>query len=365
MRFCARTARGALVLALVLAGLAAGQGSAPEPSEHAFVSVIAPRDQFFEHETIRLRLRVGFEKQFQKENLLPLFQQALDVPAKVEWSSAVDGAKAIDVAVESESGTQTFVLNERVERGASIDVLTSSGRCLSFVELERALVDPRAGEIAIPAPRMHFAFATSFEEDLVRGRVPLDRREASVEGQALTLRVEPLPSAGRPVEFSNAIGRFAVSAEAEPRQLDIDTSLRVTMRIEGEGNFETLDAPRLDRLEGFRLRGTTAERTNGRCTFVYDLAPTSTRVREVPALSLSFFDPTPPAGYSTIWTKPISIFVRNPPTRLDAPALPGAGIKAAGSVMVVAFVIALASVATLVFVGVVIYRRVLSRRRTG
>ncbi|MHC4079570.1 MAG: hypothetical protein ACYST0_14150, partial [Planctomycetota bacterium] len=121
----------------------------------------------------------------------------------------------------------------------------------------------------------------------------------------------PLPTAGRPAEFTGAVGRFSVRAEANPLDPTVGGSLKLVLRIEGEGNLEVLDPPRLDELSGFHVFGKIDDRSKNTThrTVTYDLAPLSMAVKAVPPIRFAFFDPTPPAGYRTVQTRRIPLTV--------------------------------------------------------
>jgi hypothetical protein len=148
-----------------------------------------------------------------------------------------------------------------------------------------------------------------------------------VRGNALAVRVLPLPEEGRPLEFTGAVGRFQVLADARPRELALGEGLELALEIAGEGNLASLGPPRLDRLAGFHLRGAIDSKEPGVRRVTYHLAPRSAAVKEVPAIAFAFFDPEPPAGYRTVWTRPIPIEVRPP----DA-ASPASSTQDSGSV---------------------------------
>jgi hypothetical protein len=145
---------------------------------------------------------------------------------------------------------------------------------------------------------------------LINGRVPIDRFESVVEGAARTLRIEPLPEEGRPVEFTGAVGRFSVRAEAQPLNPVVGESVKLVVRIEGEGNLTIFDPPHPGELEGFHVRGSIEDRSWKHRTIIYDLMPLDTSVDAVPPIRFAFFDTASPARYRMIETEPIPLAVR-------------------------------------------------------
>lgn len=292
----------------------------------AFVETEVARGTYFVHEPIRVRVRFGFEERFLRDDVIQLFRRELDVPAQLQapWLDVAPG----DAGYAEDGGDTTgpsFALNGGVARGTRRDVVRD-GRRFTVIELERRRLASVPGELAIPAPLLRFAYATRFRDDSIRGRVALDRVDAFVAGEGVALRIQGLPEEGRPPDYGGAVGRFTVSAEARPREVEVGASLELVLRIEGEGNLGSFHAPRLHELDGFRVLGALEERDEGALVATYDLAPRSDRVSEVPAIRFTYFEPPPPAtaaevreaGYRTVETPAIPIRVRARP--LEAPA---------------------------------------------
>jgi hypothetical protein len=216
-----------------------------------------------------------------------------------------------------------LALDDDVVEATRVGDRVTGGRTFTVLELERRLAAEQPGELLIPAPQLRFAYATRFAEDFVNGRQPVDRHEAVVEGSKLVLRIVPLPAAGRPAEFTGAVGRFTLQAEAAPRAVDVGKPLELTLRIEGEGNLELCAPPSLDGLPGWHVYGKIDDRQARRRTIVYEMAAVDAAVRAVPALRWSYFDPGPPAAYHSVATEPIAIEVR--PGSEPVPVAPRSG----------------------------------------
>ena len=293
-------------------------GPAQEPapgsaaSERAFVEVRAPREAYYVHEPIRITLRFGVEKGFLRDHLIQPFRQELDLPVRVEapWLHGLAGTLALGEPDPGDGVRASFVLEDGLARAARAPDRLEGERAFTVLEIERGFLPERPGELVIPAPRLHFSFATRFREDLAQGRVPEDRSEAEVVGELLRLAIRPLPEEGRPEGFGGAVGRFTVSAEAEPTELAAGESLKLLLSIEGEGNLALLVPPRLEGIDGFHVLGRIEDVGSRRRAVTYDLAPLGPEVEEIPAIPFAFFDPGQPAGYRTARTEPIPIDVK-------------------------------------------------------
>ncbi|MBW2415611.1 MAG: BatD family protein, partial [Deltaproteobacteria bacterium] len=311
--------------ALLLLCLAA----AARAEERAFLETETSRDTYFVNEPFRLKLRIGVDRRFFETHAVQMFSRELDVPVQVQapWLDELDGTVVRDD--DARPGRRlSLALNDNVVEAHRGGDHLRDGRPYTVLEIERIYVATHPGKLEIAAPQLRFAHATEFKEDFVHGRMALDRRHALVKGQPLTLEIRALPEEGRPPEFTGAVGhRFTVHAEAAPRTLEAGTVLKLVLRIEGEGNLEFFDPPRLDGLAGrFHVYGRIDDKGAARRTITYDVAPLRAAVAEVPAIPFPYFDPRDPAGYRTVRTVPIPLTVQEgatgpaePPPRKEAP----------------------------------------------
>jgi hypothetical protein len=295
--------------------------------DYAFLEMATQRDTFFVQELIRVELRIGVDARFFAENAIQLFHRRLDVPVQLEasWLDDLPGAIVIDSDAGDDAGGArlTFALNDKVASARRIEDRLKEGRTFTMLQIDKSFLPLRPGKLEIPEPKLRFAFATRFTEDLVSGRVPEDRRDAVLSGEGLMLRIKPLPEEGRPLEFTGAVGRFSIDAEADPLDLEVGESLKLALRIEGEGNLQYFDPPRLDRLEGFHIYGSIDQKAALQRTVTFDLAPLTEEVQEVPPIGFAYFDTNPPARYRTIKTRSIPLKVRLLPEGARLEFLPG------------------------------------------
>lgn len=288
---------------------------AGEPA-HAFVEIRAQPETVFVEQLVRLTIRFGVEGEFLRHNLLQLFMRPLDVPVQLElpWEAGLPGALPLELDEEASGANAlvphpSFALGEEIVRAARSQEETRAGATWVVFELERGLLPLAPGRLEIPAPVLHFAFATRFDQDLVSGAVPLDRSMAVVQGAPLVLDVVPLPAEGRPAGFINAVGSFTLAVQAEPRELEAGDTLKLVLSIEGQGNLAHLEPPRLDDLSGLHLLGKTEEQHGNTRTLSCELVPDSPRTREIPAIVLDYFDPDARA-YRRASTQPIPLSVK-------------------------------------------------------
>ena len=184
------------------------------------------------------------------------------------------------------------------------------GRTFRMFRLVRSFTPTRSGVLEFPTSWLEFARIVETGDIFSRRR---ERVESFfVRSEPLSIQVIELPEAGRPADFGGAIGNFRVRASAEPRDVDAGESIKLQVEWTGTGNMEFFAAPepsRSDAFSGFRVYGKTETKAFDRRSVIYDIAPKSAEVKQIPALNLPVFDPV--AGrYSVVATEPIAINVR-------------------------------------------------------
>jgi hypothetical protein len=295
---------------LLLLALAPGfpQGLSERDDERAFVELVGPRSTCYVEQPLRLTIRFGVEREYLRHNVLQLFTRPLDVPVQLEFPPGLVFEPAEPVEADALAPHPSFALGEEIVRAARSGEETRAGRSWVVLEIDRELVPHAAGRLELPGPLLHFAEATRFDEDLVSGSVPLDRSLALVRGAPLVLEIAPLPDAGRPQGFVDAVGNFTLHAEAEPRELAIGKHLTLVLTLEGQGNLARLTLPRLDDLAGLHLLGRVEELSGNARTVSCEFVLESVRAREIPSIVLEYFDPEL-GSYRRASTQPIPLRV--------------------------------------------------------
>jgi hypothetical protein len=127
--------------------------------------------------------------------------------------------------------------------------------------------------------------------------------------------VLPLPAAGRPANFTGAVGRFEVSSEAAPTQLTAGDPITLRLKVSGLGNFDRVYAPKLAASSDWKTYPPSAQFAptdsagyGGTKTFEEAVIPLKAGREKIPALGFSYFDPDT-RQYMTRATTPIAIEV--------------------------------------------------------
>lgn len=155
-------------------------------------------------------------------------------------------------------------------------------------------------------------------------------RGVEVRSDPVTVEIEALPEAGRPKDFSGAVGRFSLSAVLSRPALKVGDAADLNLIVEGEGNLKTVFAPKLPELRSFRVYDTLSSLSlrkegdvvHGSKTFKTIIVPRASGRTAIPAVPFSFFDPRR-REYVTRSVGPIPVQVEasNEPATALGPAL--------------------------------------------
>lgn len=205
-------------------------------------------------------------------------------------------------------------------------------RTLNGVEYEtypllmRAVFPTGAGEHDLPGPRFEIGIERARRSFFGPNQVVVVRQAASV-----TIRVQPLPAAGRPTGFTGAVGDYRLSAEIRrdgtplgDREAAAGEPLVLRVELEGSGNLRAAGAPELpespESRRAFRFfdPDTTAEtglreeasglRFGGHRIWEFPTVPEAGGVRKIAALTLDVFNPRTGA-YERLESDPLQIRV--------------------------------------------------------
>jgi len=164
------------------------------------------------------------------------------------------------------------------------------------------------------------------------------KKEIKLNGTSEALKVLPLPMAGRPANFSGAVGLFEAESSASPTHVNVGDPVTLTYSITGHGNFDRVTS---DLLSGDSNWKTYSAKTKfdaqdgvgyaGTKTFEQPIIPMNGSLTQVPSLNFSYFDPER-KQYATCTTPPIPISVTGAPAApappVNAPA-PSASVASA------------------------------------
>lgn len=172
----------------------------------------------------------------------------------------------------------------------------------------------RPGPLALDEILVAIKYPTRFGRDLFGDEVVTGERNIRLRPSTPAIEVLPLPSEGRPLDFSGAVGRFAISVSAEPTTVRVGDPIELTIDIRGEGPLETLPPPNLTtqprlteafRVPNERLAGSMYR---GQRRFVQTIRAKRPDITEIPPIEYSYFDPAL-GEYAVVRSAPLPIRV--------------------------------------------------------
>lgn len=156
---------------------------------------------------------------------------------------------------------------------------------------QRALFGVTAGSVRVPSPQLTYSLPQSssyFSRE--------DRFVVSAESAQLVIK--PLPTEGRPADFTGAVGVLRASARVDAATARVGDPLVLTVRIEGTGNVRLLPRPTVEVSWASLVPGTERIRVDtsgalvrGSKEFDFLLTPTRDGAVTLPVVRYPYFDP--------------------------------------------------------------------------
>ncbi len=256
----------------------------PRP-EWIDAAVTVEGDRFYHHQVLVFHVRITVPGGARRELRLSL--PWLDAPELFRLDEESDGESG-DLSVR-------LIQSNREEPFTFVSPSASSVGCNDY-STSIAFLLTETGDLSFPRGILAV--------DDARSGVPV--RYCLFDSPSLT--VVDLPSEGRPASFTNGVGRFEVSFEAEPRTVRVGDSLSVRFSITGTaGSLDAFDFPDFPVLNGsFRLfakRDRAEELDDGRIVKSrhFELSPLSSAVDRIPPLEFAYFDPEKGEYAAVLW----------------------------------------------------------------
>lgn len=125
------------------------------------------------------------------------------------------------------------------------------------------------------------------------------RRVSIKPVKPVIINVQKFPSKNRPASFSEAVGEFEFTATARPAICKVGDPITLRYDVNSANSvMGPVQPPKMDDLKGFkiyppRLQDSTpgTSGVGGRKVYEQVIEPTSTDVKQVPAIKFSYFDP--------------------------------------------------------------------------
>jgi hypothetical protein len=173
--------------------------------------------------------------------------------------------------------------------------------------------------------------ASPLLQSLYNGVAP---KEVTIESSPSELKVLPLPTEGRPENFSGAVGDFQVSSDISPTSAAAGEPLTLRLHISGAGNFDRVDSTMVDHLDHWKIYPAKSSFTpsdavgnQGEKVFEQPLIAAQPGEQSIPGLAFSYFNPNT-RRYENAQTPPIKVTIA---ASLASGSLPN-GALTAGSI---------------------------------
>jgi hypothetical protein len=142
------------------------------------------------------------------------------------------------------------------------------------------------------------------------------RRQGAAEAKSIEIEVLPLPSQGKPVDFTGAVGNFSLSAQASATEVMVGESLTLSVKVRGRGNLKSIGEIPLPEIRDFRVFAPKAREVinadgqvvGGEKIFELVLVPQRPGNYTLEGFEFSYFDPAK-ATYVVTSADPVRVAV--------------------------------------------------------
>lgn len=249
----------------------------------------------------------------------PYLNEAVTVVYKLYASPSIDvtNFRALDNPKYNNFWSQDIPVTKY-----DIQNTTYDGKTYRSVILKRVVLYPqKTGELEIEPLSLDVSLQVpSNKRDFFGGRI-FAQTNKTVSAGNRTINVKPLPTEGKPADFSGAVGEFQFSVTTSKTHLNASESLQAKVAISGKGNLKLFEIPELNlpsSLEVYEPEFNESVRTNlsgmeGNVSNSYTVVPTFRGKYPIPSIAFSFFNPKT-EKYQTLNSGEILINVLEGPT---------------------------------------------------
>ena len=198
---------------------------------------------------------------------------------------------------------------------------TYEGKPYRYVILKKAVLYPqKTGELTIEPLTLDVPIDVQGNTRDIFGRRRMTRVNRTISAGKRIINVKPLPTEGRPDDFSGAVGNFNFSVSVNKTMLDANEALELKIRTKGIGNLKLFNLPSLtlpsslevyepvrDNKVAINIKG-----MNGFISDTYTIIPQYKGSYPIRPISFSYFDVTS-VKYKTIISDEIVVKVQNGP----------------------------------------------------
>lgn len=214
---------------------------------------------------------------------------------------------------------------------------TYKGQAYRYVILKRVVLYPqKTGKLDIEPLSLEVTVdVPTNKRDFFGGRIYSQTNKTVSAGKRI-IDVKPLPTTGKPADFSGAVGEFDFSVTTSKDRLNASESLQAKVEVSGKGNLKLFQLPEPNlpsSLEVYepefeeKVR-TTLAGSQGKVSNNYTVVPEFKGKYPIPPISFSYFNPKT-EKYITRSSDEIVINVLEGPTSSSSTNLPTAANRQA------------------------------------
>ncbi|MEZ5009342.1 MAG: BatD family protein [Chitinophagales bacterium] len=148
-------------------------------------------------------------------------------------------------------------------------------------------LDPMETEFIVAVPRRTNSWFQQYEQYKV-----------DIKSNPLNIKVKPLPTAGKPANFTGAVGKFSFSVDYDKTETKVDDPITLKIKVSGTGNIKLLDVPDFELPQSFEVYDPKIAESitkksytiGGSKTYEYLIIPRGGGEFQFPDIEFSYFD---------------------------------------------------------------------------
>jgi len=184
-------------------------------------------------------------------------------------------------------------------KGLKVQKGTYEGKDYRYVVLRKTVLYPqKTGKLEIEPLALDVTVdVPTNKRDFFGGRI-MSQVHKTISAGSRTINVKPLPEAGKPMDFTGAVGDFKFNVITSKTELNASESLQARVEVTGNGNLKLFELPKLNlpsSLEVFEPEhkenvSTSLDGMHGSITDNYTIVPQYKGKYPIPSISFSYFD---------------------------------------------------------------------------
>ncbi len=176
-----------------------------------------------------------------------------------------------------------------------------NGEDYRYIILKKAVLIPqREGKLIIEPMKMDFSVGIPTGSGDFFGNMITRNISYSTESAIKNVNVKALPEAGKPLDFSGAVGDFEFTVAANKNILKANDAAQITVEVSGSGNLKLFEIPKIttpSELEVYTPEhkeevATSLSGLRGSVSDTYTVVPQFKGKYKIPEVSFSYFNPS-------------------------------------------------------------------------